>query len=174
MPSLLSRYDHYVPRQSIILPVILLATSILACIGTPVPHSLRTSAIAWAVVWAYAALRLRGKGNGSAQGGRTAAWAAGGLLAIAQICGRSVDGRGIWWANVRILYTVYLEYHLANMVDLAEITLCHYRACSHLRSTSSIVQSISQRSPTLRPRARRKHRVLRTLRRPAPGHLWQS
>lgn len=101
MPALLSRHNVETlisPRA--ITPAALLVSSVCAYVGTPVPNSLLTSAIAWSMICVYTTLRLRRNGV-VAGSGRRLAWFAGGLLSLGAVCERSVDGRGIWWAHVR-------------------------------------------------------------------------
>lgn len=109
MPALLSRYNADLSSLHAVLPVIqpallpgaLLVSSICAYVGTPVPNSLLTSAISWALVCIYTTLRLRRNGSATATAGKRLAWAAGGLLSLGAVCERSVDGKGVWWAHVR-------------------------------------------------------------------------
>ena len=102
MPSLLSRYQHDASsRSSLALPLTLLISSILAYLGTPVKHSLLTSAAVWLSLCTYTSLEVgRSKDILEAAPSQRLAWAAGGLLALAQVCERAVDGRGVWWAKV--------------------------------------------------------------------------
>ena len=108
MPPLLSRYNadfkslHAIGPviQPALLPGALLVSSVCAYVGTPVPNSLLTSAVAWALVCIYTTLRLRRKGAAAANAGKKLAWAAGGLFSLGAVCERSVDGRGVWWAHV--------------------------------------------------------------------------
>jgi hypothetical protein len=99
--ALLRQYAHLLP------PLTLLISSTLTYIGTPPAHSLFTSALAWTTICIIAPIALRRVGTGREAGGnggnvraRRLAWAAGGLLTLAKVCEKAVDGRGIWWANV--------------------------------------------------------------------------
>ena len=105
MPSLLSRYQHdaaSASSASLVLPLVLLVASLLAYIGTSTKHSLLTSAVAWLSICAYTTLRTRGglRSLLEAEPAHRLSWAAGALLALAQLCERAVDGTGIWWAKV--------------------------------------------------------------------------
>lgn len=104
MPSLLSRYQHDASPSSkqLALPLTLLITSVLAYIGTPIKHSLLTSAAAWTGVIIYTSLKSSGGKQSlfNVTPARKLAWTAGGLFALARVCERAVDGRGIWWAQV--------------------------------------------------------------------------
>ena len=106
MPSALLLPDA--SSRQYLLPAALLLTTTLANVGTPVAHSLLTSALAWSAICVYTTLRLRKGSNGGLEGGaKRLAWIAGGLLALARICERAVDGRGIWWANAFLPLAVY-------------------------------------------------------------------
>ncbi|KXT11496.1 hypothetical protein AC579_2418 [Pseudocercospora musae] len=112
MPSLLSRYQHdaaSAPRASLALPLVLFVASLLAYIGTSTKHSLLTSAVAWLSTCTYAALRTRGGMTSLLDAGpaQRLSWAAGALLALAQICERAVDGAGIWWAKALLPALIY-------------------------------------------------------------------
>lgn len=163
MPSLLSRYgDHNdASTRRLALPIILLLTSVLANVGTPVPHSLLTSAVAWAGIWVYTGIRSRRNNGSQSHGGgganKGAAWAAGALLALAQICERSVDGRGIWWANVCTCYTRVER----NSFVLANTCLSRNRVFSHCLSTLSTEPASWLPSPTPHPRVQRSCRDLK-------------
>ena len=108
MPVFLSRYNADLNSFRSVLPVVqpallpgaLLVSSVCAYVGTPVPNSLLTSAIAWVLVCIYTTLRLRRNGAATATAGKRLAWAAGGLLSLGAVCERSVDGKGVWWAHV--------------------------------------------------------------------------
>lgn len=86
--------------SSLTLPIALLAASILAYIGTPSRHALLTSAVAWLLIASYTTFRVGARSLLDASPSQKLSWAAGILLAMAQICERAVDGRGIWWAKV--------------------------------------------------------------------------
>lgn len=103
MPSLLSRYQHDATKpSSLILPLALLAASVLAYTGTPSRHALLTSAVAWLAIATYTALKVGTRSLLDASPAQRLSWAAGILLALAQICERAVDGKGIWWAKVTL------------------------------------------------------------------------
>ena len=106
MQSFLSRPLHDASRRStVVLPAIFLLSSILAYLGTPTKHSLLISAIAWLSICTYTTLRVGGKSLLDAAPSQKLSWATGGLLALAAVQERSVDGKGIWWAKV-ILHSV--------------------------------------------------------------------
>ncbi|KAK5125336.1 hypothetical protein LTR85_000445 [Meristemomyces frigidus] len=109
MPSLLSRYQHdaAAARTHLALPALLLISCILAYIGTPVKHSLLTSAVAWLSICTYTTLRVGAKSLLDAAPGQKLAWAAGALFALAQIEERAEHGRGIWWAKALLPLVVY-------------------------------------------------------------------
>ena len=104
MQSFLPRSSHDASgRSTLILPAIFLLSSILAYLATPTKHSLLISAVAWLSICTYTTLRVGAKSLFDASPSQKLSWAAGGLLALAAVQERSVDGRGIWWAKV-ILY----------------------------------------------------------------------
>ncbi|KAK5132395.1 hypothetical protein LTR08_009125 [Meristemomyces frigidus] len=108
MPSLLSRFPHDAStRARLALPLLLLVACIVASIGTPVKHSLLTSAVAWLSICAYTTLKIGARSLLDAAAGQKLAWAAGTLLALAQIEERAVDGTGIWWAKALLPLIVY-------------------------------------------------------------------
>ncbi|KAK5165712.1 uncharacterized protein LTR77_008635 [Saxophila tyrrhenica] len=118
MPSSLlpSRYQQNDASATYFLPLVLLLSSVVSSIGTSVAHALLTSAVAWTVLSVYTSVRLRRGRNGKEENGvnrqaRRLSWAAGGLLALARICERAVDGRGIWWANglLPLTLTIFLS-----------------------------------------------------------------
>ncbi|KAK3726120.1 hypothetical protein LTR37_000268 [Vermiconidia calcicola] len=113
LPSRYQQHDVSTSRRGhYSLPLALLITSVLSYIGTPVAHSLLTSAVAWSGVCVYASLRL--KRDGKSGVGATAqrlGWLAGGLLALARVCERAVDGRGIWWANGLLPLVLHFFHH---------------------------------------------------------------
>lgn len=103
MPSLLSRRQHDALAASAnTLPLALLATSILAYIASSPKHALLTSAIAWLSICLYTSSRVGARSLLDGAPSQRLAWAAGGILALAQVCERAVDGKGIWWAKVNI------------------------------------------------------------------------
>lgn len=108
MPSLLFRHQQNAAstnNRRTLLAILLLLTSVVAYIGTSAKHSLLTGATSWLLLWVYASVKTASarRLSGLAQ---TSAWSAGGLLALGQICARAVEGRGVWWANVRYFYCV--------------------------------------------------------------------
>ena len=109
MQSLLSRYQHDASaRTQLVLPLLLLLSSTLACLGASSRHSLLISAIAWLSLCTYATLRTGAKGLLDASESQKLAWAAGVLFALAAIEERAVEGRGIWWAKVILPYRIRL------------------------------------------------------------------
>ena len=65
-------------------------------------HALLTSAIAWLSICLYTSSRVGARSLLDGAPSQRLAWAAGGILALAQVCERAVDGKGIWWAKVNI------------------------------------------------------------------------
>lgn len=101
MPSPLSRFQPDASsRYHIVLPVALLLASLFANVATPTKHSLLSSAVAWLAVCALCTLKTGARSLVDATPAKKTAWAAGLLFAIAQVCDKAVDGRGIWWAKV--------------------------------------------------------------------------
>jgi len=104
MPSSLFSQQHDVAlsHAALRLPLLLFAASLIAYLGTPVKHSLLTSAFAWLAVCARSTYRS-GNWRGVVDGapGQKIAWAAGVLFALGSVSERAVEGRGIWWAKVR-------------------------------------------------------------------------
>lgn len=101
MPSLLrSQHDATASPSPMTLPALLLVASIVACTGTSTKHSLLTSAVAWLSICTYCTLRIGARSLLDGAPSQRLAWGAGGLLCVAHVCERAVDGKGIWWAKV--------------------------------------------------------------------------
>ncbi|WPG98452.1 glycosyltransferase family 90 protein [Acrodontium crateriforme] len=95
-----SRFQHDAAlRPALIIPTCFFLASVLAYTGTVVRHHLLTSAIAWLLICGYTSLRVGWKSLFRGGPAQKLAWAAGGMLALAQVEEKAADGRGIWWAK---------------------------------------------------------------------------
>lgn len=75
-------------------------SAFLVAVGTSNRHALTTSAVAWLSICTFACLASKGASLTDITHPRALAWAAGSLLALANICERSVNKGDIWWAKV--------------------------------------------------------------------------
>ncbi|KAK5111042.1 hypothetical protein LTR62_005417 [Meristemomyces frigidus] len=108
MQSILSHPSNNASgRKSIILPLVLLLSSVLAYLGTPTKHSLLVSAIAWLSISTYTTLRTGAKDLLNGNPAQRLAWTSGALLALAAVQERNVDGSGIWWAKALLPLIVF-------------------------------------------------------------------
>ncbi|CAK4032336.1 glycosyltransferase family 90 [Lecanosticta acicola] len=110
MPSLLSRHQHDAAAASsaLTIPLVLLAASVLANIGTSTKHALLTSATAWLSLCIYTTSKVGARSLLDGAPSQRLAWAAGGMFALAQVCERAVDGKGIWWAKALLPLLIHL------------------------------------------------------------------
>lgn len=101
MPSPLLRFQPDASSRSrVALPSLLFVASLIANVGTPSKHSLLTSALAWLLTCVLSSLKTGAKSLLDVTPSKKAAWAAGALFALAQVCDKAVEGRAIWWAKV--------------------------------------------------------------------------
>ena len=101
MPSSLLRSEHDAAASpAFTLAVTLLIASFLAQVGAASKHALLTSAVAWLSICAYTTLRAGARSLLDGSSSQRLAWGAGALLAVAGVCERAVDSKGIWWAKV--------------------------------------------------------------------------
>ncbi|GAB7358190.1 hypothetical protein MBLNU230_g0343t1 [Neophaeotheca triangularis] len=108
MQSLLSRYSpDGSTRASLVLPLLFLASSLIVYTGTPWKHALLTSTTAWLSICTYLTLRTGHKSLLGSTPAQKLAWCAGGLLALAAVCERAVEGRSIWWAKALIPLLIF-------------------------------------------------------------------
>lgn len=83
--------------------VVLFLVTFAATVGTSYRHSLTTSATAWLAICIFTWLKTKPYGLSTASHAQILAWVAGGLLALASVCERSVIRKDIWWAKVNYL-----------------------------------------------------------------------
>lgn len=102
MPSLLSPSQHDAAALSAVtIPLALVVPSTLKyTLTSSAKHSLFASAAAWFILCAWSTTRVGAKSLVDAHASQRLAWTAGGLVVLAQVCERAVDGRGLWWTKV--------------------------------------------------------------------------
>lgn len=100
LSSVSALIDHIGRGSGQTLTLILFLFGFAAAIGSPGRLSLTTSATAWLAVFTLASVRTKSHGLRTAPPAQVLAWAAGGLLALATVCERSIGRRDLWWAKV--------------------------------------------------------------------------
>ncbi|KAF2503298.1 hypothetical protein BU16DRAFT_521883 [Lophium mytilinum] len=107
-PAATAVLQNVAQHAHLFLPCVFLAASVSTAVNTPERHSLLITSISWALVWIFSIIRagvLAGLDNVKR---RKSCWAAGALLALAQICDRAArDREGMWWAQAFLPAVVY-------------------------------------------------------------------